>query len=73
MDRFVLRLDKAIDKINEADFILIGAGAGLSTAAGVEYTGKRFTDNVGDFIEKYSMKEMYSSGFYPFKTKEKNI
>ena len=70
MDRFVLRLDKAIDKINEADFILIGAGAGLSTAAGVEYTGKRFTDNFGDFIEKYSMKDMYSSGFYPFKTPE---
>lgn len=70
MDRFVLRLDKAIEKINEADFVLIGAGAGLSTAAGIEYSGKRFTDNFADFIEKYSMRDMYSSGFYPFKTSQ---
>lgn len=70
MDRFVLRLDRAIKKINESDYILIGAGAGLSTAAGIDYTGKRFTDNFGDFILKYSMKDMYSSGFYPFKTSE---
>ncbi|WP_407381449.1 SIR2 family NAD-dependent protein deacylase [Methanobrevibacter sp.] len=70
MDKFVLRLDKAIEKINDADYVLIGAGAGLSTAAGIEYTGKRFTDNFADFIEKYSMRDMYSSGFYPFKTSE---
>ncbi|MBR0271495.1 MAG: hypothetical protein IJQ68_05850 [Methanobrevibacter sp.] len=70
MDRFVLRLDKAIEKINDADFVVIGAGAGLSTAAGIEYAGKRFTDNFADFIEKYSMRDMYSSGFYPFKTSE---
>ena len=31
--------------INEADYILIGAGSGLSTAAGIEYSGKRFKDN----------------------------
>lgn len=70
MDCFVLRLDRAIKKIYESDYILIGAGAGLSTAAGIDYTGKRFTDNFGDFILKYSMKDMYSSGFYPFKTSE---
>ena len=70
MDRFVLRLDKAKKAIDEADFIVIGAGAGLSAAAGIEYSGERFTNNFKDFIAKYSMTDMYSSGFYPFKTSE---
>ena len=55
MEKFVLRLDKAINAINEADFIVIGAGAGLSAAAGIEYSGKRFTDNFADFIEKWKI------------------
>lgn len=70
MDRFVQRLDKAKKAIDEGDFIVIGAGAGLSAAAGIEYSGKRFTDNFQEFIKKYSMTDMYSSGFYPFKTSE---
>ena len=70
MNRFVLRLDKAAKAIDGADYILIGAGAGLSTAAGIEYSGKRWEDNFSDFIQKYSMTDMYSSGFYPFKTSE---
>ena len=32
MDKFVLRLNKAKKAIDEADHIIIGAGAGLSTA-----------------------------------------
>ena len=52
MDKFVLRLDKAKKAIDEADYILIGAGAGLSTAAGIEYTGERFERYFKDFIEK---------------------
>ena len=70
MDKFVLRLDKAKKAIDEADYILIGAGAGLSTAAGIEYTGERFERYFKDFIEKYDFTDMYSSGFYPFKTSE---
>lgn len=70
MERFVQRLNQAKKAIDEADFILIGAGAGLSTAAGIEYSGKRFTDNFQEFIDKYAMTDMYSSGFYPFKTSE---
>ena len=65
MDKFVLRLDKAKKAIDEADYILIGAGAGLSTAAGIEYTGERFERYFKDFIEKYDFTDMYSSGFYP--------
>ena len=70
MDSFVLRLDNAKKALDESDYILIGAGAGLSSAAGILYGGERFTSNFQDFIEKYAMKDMYSSGFYPFKTSE---
>ena len=53
--------------------ILIGAGAGASTAAGISMGGKRFTDNFAEFIEKYGsryMTDMYAAGFYPFPTEE---
>ena len=40
-------------KIQEADAIVIGAGAGLSTAAGYEYAGERFNRYFSDFEEKY--------------------
>ena len=70
MERFVQRLDKAYEAIKNADYILIGAGAGLSTAAGIEYTGERFERYFKDFIKEYNFTDMYSSGFYPFKTSE---
>ena len=60
-------IKKLIDK---AEYILIGAGAGLSTSAGIEYSGKRFEDNFKDFIEKYHFTDMYTSGFYDFETQE---
>lgn len=56
--------------LEEAEYVLIGAGAGLSAAAGLTYSGKRFRDNFGEFIEKYGMQDMYSAGFYPFETEE---
>lgn len=70
MKQFVRRLELARKAIDNADYILIGGGAGLSDSAGLKYSGDRFTDNFKDFIEKYGMKDMYSSGFYPFKTEE---
>lgn len=56
--------------IAESDALLIGAGAGLSTAAGLEYGGQRFKDNFPDYIERYGLTDMYSSAFYPFPTLE---
>lgn len=56
--------------INEADYILIGAGSGLSTAAGIEYSGKRFQEKFSDYIEKYHFTDMYTAGFYDFETEE---
>ena len=57
--------------INDAEYILIGAGAGLSTAAGIEYSGQRITDNNADFIKKYNFTDMYTSKIYDLKTEEK--
>ncbi len=64
------RIEKAKKAIKEAEYVLIGGGSGLSAAAGLHYSGKRFTDNFSDFIKKYGMTDLYSSSFYPFKTQE---
>ena len=56
--------------IEESDAILIGAGAGLSSAAGVEYSGKKFEKEFKEFIKKYHIKDLYTSSFYPFETEE---
>ena len=56
--------------LHDADAVLIGAGAGLSTAAGFTYSGERFERYFSDFIERYHFRDMYSGGFYPFATPE---
>lgn len=56
--------------LESADRVLIGAGAGLSTAAGLAYSGVRFQRYFAPFIERYGMADMYSAGFYPFSTQE---
>ncbi len=53
-----------------ADAIIIGAGSGLSTAAGYVYTGERFRKYFGDFEKKYGFHDMYSGGFYPYDSLE---
>lgn len=52
--------------LEDADAVLIGAGSGLSTAAGFTYSGERFQRYFGDFARKYGIRDMYSGGFYPF-------
>lgn len=64
------QIKNAAQLINDADDILIGAGAGLSAAAGLTYSGTRFINNFQDFIKKYNIKDMYSAGFYPFPGEE---
>lgn len=56
--------------IQQADSILIGAGAGLSTSAGFVYSGERFDRYFSDFATKYGFHDMYSDGFYPYSTLE---
>ena len=60
-------LGRAID---DASAVLIGAGAGLSTAAGFTYSGDRFLRYFPDFIARYGFSDMYTGGFYPFPTEE---
>ena len=52
--------------------VVLGAGAGLSTSAGFSYAGKRFQEFFSDFEEKYGFHDMYSGGFYPYKTPEES-
>jgi NAD-dependent SIR2 family protein deacetylase len=68
--------DEAIQKLKQAmeqaDAVVVGAGAGLSTSAGFIYTGERFQKYFQDFAEKYDFKDMYSGGFYPYDTLEEH-
>ncbi len=63
-------IKKLRSALREADAVVIGAGAGLSTAAGFVYNGERFKKYFSDFEEKYGFHDMYSGGFYPYKTPE---
>lgn len=61
------KLKKAVE---EADAVVIGAGAGLSTSSGFVYNGERFEKHFSEFGKKYGFKDMYSGGFYPYETPE---
>ena len=63
------RLRAALDA---AEAVIVGAGAGLSAAAGFTYTGERFQRLFSDFQEKYGLRDMYSGGFYPYQTPEEH-
>ena len=72
-DAYEDQIDRAAENIRNADCVIIGAGAGASTAAGIQYGGKRFTDNFAEFIKKYGeyyMTDMYAAGFYPYPSEE---
>lgn len=60
------RISRLKKEIETADAIVIGAGAGLSTSAGMTYSGGRFDRYFFDFARKYGIQDMYSGGFYPF-------
>ena len=65
---------KAAEMIRSADYILLGAGFGLSIAAGAVYGGQWFRENFREFQEKYGngpyYQDMYSAGFFPYRTEE---
>ena len=63
-------ISRLVDAISAADAVMIGAGSGLSTAAGFTYSGERFKTYFADFIKTYGFSDMYSAGFYPFNTLE---
>ena len=63
-------LERVAAWLNEVDAVLIGGGAGLSAAAGLDYAGEDFRREFADYIAKYGFTDLYSSGFYPFPTEE---
>ena len=64
------QLSRLKDEIADADAIVIGAGAGLSTSAGLTYSGERFSRYFYDFAQTYGIRDMYAGGFYPFPDEE---
>lgn len=70
MKNFSDKINRVKDLLKNADAVVIGAGAGLSTSAGFEYSGERFKKYFSDFGEKYGITDMYSGGFYPYQTLE---
>jgi NAD-dependent SIR2 family protein deacetylase len=64
------RIGRLKKEIESADAIVIGAGAGLSTAAGLTYSGERFERYFFDFANRYGIRDNYSGGFYPFPDEE---
>lgn len=70
MEEYNKRISEVKNLISKADYVLIGAGSGLSTAAGLEYFGESFEKNFKEFIEKYNFPDLYSASFYDFNTQE---
>ena len=66
------QIEKLKKELAQADAVIIGAGAGLSTAAGFAYTGERFLRYFSDFEAKYGFHDMYSGGFYPYPAPEEH-
>lgn len=66
------KIKKIQSALAEADAVIIGAGAGLSTSAGFTYTGERFNKYFFDFEEKYGFHDMYTGGFYPYHALEEH-
>lgn len=70
MTEFEKKISLAAEKLREADAIVIGAGAGLSASAGLDYSGDGFNKEFADYIKKYHFPDLYSSSFYEFPTEE---
>ena len=69
---FSKQIDKLRAALDTSDAVVIGAGAGLSTAAGYTYSGERFEKLFGDFAARYGFADMYSGGFYPYDSLEEH-
>ncbi len=70
MEEYSSRIIQAKQAMKQADYIIIGAGSGLSTASGLLYSGEKFEKDFKEFIEKYYFDNLYSASFYEFKTQE---
>lgn len=62
------RLAGLKNELETADAVVVGAGAGLSTAAGFTYAGDRFKRYFSDFEEAFGFHDMYTGGFVVMNT-----
>ena len=69
-DKSANEIEQLKTALAEADSVVVGAGAGLSTSAGFTYSGSRFEKYFRDFAAKYGFNDMYSGGFYPYNSLE---
>lgn len=60
------KIEKLRQALDDVDAVIVGAGAGMSTAAGLTYSGERFDEHFADFRDAFGITDMYSGGFYPF-------
>ena len=70
--KYSTQIERLRQTLAAAQAVVIGAGAGLSTAAGFTYSGKRFEHYFADFIRQYGFSDMYTGGFYPFASPEEH-
>ncbi|MDR1902334.1 MAG: hypothetical protein LBQ88_08660, partial [Treponema sp.] len=57
--------------LKNADFILTGAGSGLSAASGILYDDSdTFTNWFPGYYERYGLRTITEAAFYPFRTRE---
>lgn len=70
--KYSTQIERLRQTLAAAQAVVVGAGAGLSAAAGFTYSGKRFEAHFADFIRQYGFTDMYSGGFYPFASLEEH-
>ncbi len=70
MTDFDDKIALAADRLRDAQAIIIGAGAGLSAAAGLDYFRPEFKKEFADYIAKYGFPDLYTSSFHDFPTEE---
>lgn len=64
------QIDCLRQALDGAEAVIVGAGAGMSAAAGLTYSGGRFEAHFADFIAKYGYNDMYEAGFFPYGSPE---
>lgn len=65
-------IETLIQKIEEADAIVVGGAAGMSAAAGYNWysTDENFLKYFGKFAEKYNIGSIFNGFYYNFSTRE---
>lgn len=63
-------LQKLAQELNKADAVLVGAGTGLSEAAGFTRTAPYFTRHFSDFIDKYGFEDLCTAARFNYPSQE---